>query len=83
VTGRVQGVYFRSSLREVADRYGVQGWVRNNPDGSVEALLQGRGDSVGHVLEWAHRGPSGALVTGLKTELLEPSTELSGFQIRY
>lgn len=82
VTGRVQGVYFRSSLREVARRYRVQGWVKNNPNGSVEALLQGRGDSVGHVLEWARHGPPGAVVTELKTEFLEPSTELSDFQVR-
>jgi acylphosphatase len=82
VTGRVQGVSFRSSLMEVARRYRVQGWVKNNPDGSLEAVLQGREENLSHVLDWARHGPPGAVVTELKTELLEPSTDVGDFQIR-
>ncbi len=82
VTGRVQGVSFRSSLREVARRYLVQGWVKNNPDGSLEAVLQGREENLGHVLDWARHGPPGAVVTEFKTELLEPSVGVGDFQIR-
>jgi acylphosphatase len=58
VSGRVQGVFFRDSCRKMAEEYGVSGWVRNRPDGRVEAVFEGPEDAVGRLLEWArHRSP--------------------------
>ncbi|SDU97404.1 acylphosphatase [Microlunatus sagamiharensis] len=57
VTGRVQNVTYRDSTRREAERLGVAGWVRNLPDGSVEAALEGRQDAVDALLTWMHRGP--------------------------
>jgi acylphosphatase len=82
VTGRVQGVSFRTSLREVARRNNVIGWVRNRRDGSVEAMLQGNEEGVDRVVGWARHGPVGALVSDLTMLQLEPSNELRYFQIQ-
>jgi acylphosphatase len=63
VTGRVQGVFFRDSLRSVASTHGVGGWVRNEPNGTVRAYLEGEVDAVGRVVDWIRRGgPEGARV---------------------
>ncbi len=82
VSGRVQGVSFRSSLREEARRSGVLGWVRNRADGSVEAMLQGSEVNVERVIAWARHGPTGAFVTGLRTEKLDPSQTITAFHIQ-
>ena len=63
IHGRVQGVFFRESMRQQADSLGVKGWARNRADGTVEAVIQGSADSVGTLLEWARRGPPLAKVT--------------------
>ena len=81
VTGRVQGVSFRSSFRTVAVRNHVMGWVRNRPDGSVEAVIQGSEDGVGRVISWARRGPAGAIVDDLISNRLEPSSDLRDFEV--
>lgn len=62
VTGRVQGVGFRAAAVRQAHMLGVTGWVRNDADGSVEALLQGGHDLVDRMLSWLHMGPPGANV---------------------
>jgi len=62
ITGRVQGVFFRESTRKEAQRLGVQGWVRNLDDGSVEAVVQGPAAEVDAFVEWCHRGPQLARV---------------------
>ena len=61
-TGRVQGVGFRAAAVRQAHLLGVTGWVRNDPDGSVEVLLQGGHDRVDRMLSWLHVGPPGARV---------------------
>ncbi len=78
VRGRVQGVGFRYALRREAQRAGVQGWVRNRHDGSVEAVMQGEADAVAQVVAWARRGPPAALVEELHESDPEPQ-----FQQRY
>ena len=53
----MQGVWFRESMRREAERLGVNGWVCNRPDGSVEATVQGSADAVNALIKWAHGGP--------------------------
>jgi acylphosphatase len=83
VHGLVQGVWFRSSTRDEADRLGVSGWVSNLPDGSVEAVFEGEKKKVEEIVGWCHRGPSGAKVS--KVEIVwEPyRKEFDHFDIRY
>jgi acylphosphatase len=72
VTGRVQGVWFRAWTREQAERIGLRGWVRNEPDGSVSALLSGEEPAVAEMLSALHEGPPGAEVAGVETEPAAP-----------
>ena len=69
ITGRVQGVGFRYSLAEVALRLGIRGWVRNRPDGSVEAHLEGPEAALAELQTWARRGPPAARVDGVDFSL--------------
>ena len=68
IHGRVQGVYFRDSMRREAQRLGVAGWVRNCIDGSVEAVVQGESADVDAIVRWAHRGPEFAHVERIGIE---------------
>ena len=72
VSGRVQGVFFRASCRDEAERQGVAGYVRNLPDGRVEAVLEGEPGGVDAVVEWCRRGPSMAQVESLEVSEEEP-----------
>ena len=63
IHGRVQGVFFRESMRQQAVQLNVNGWARNQADGTVEAVIQGSAESVSKLLEWAQRGPPLAKVT--------------------
>ncbi len=73
IYGRVQGVWYRESMRMEAERLGVTGWVRNRRDGSVEALVQGSPAAVDAIVEWARRGPDFAQVTDVRIEEAEGS----------
>jgi acylphosphatase len=66
IRGRVQGVFFRDSTRRVARSQRVAGWIRNLPDGSVEAVLEGEPDAVDRVVAFCHTGPRGARVEGVE-----------------
>ena len=79
--GRVQGVGFRESLRQEAEREGVAGWVRNRRDGTVEALLQGEAGPVERLVAWAGDGPAAAQVTRIDVEPAEPG-RYTGFESR-
>ena len=82
VSGLVQGVYFRESTRQEADRWQVKGWVRNLHDGRVEALLEGPADAVDQLVAWCRRGPERAKVEHVD-ERDEPATgEFRSFQVR-
>jgi acylphosphatase len=82
ISGRVQGVGFRYFLEARASAEGVHGWVRNLPDGRVEALLEGEQASVERVEAALWRGPSGAVVDDVAIELTLPSGRPTGFAIR-
>jgi acylphosphatase len=81
ISGRVQGVFFRDSLRRFAEDRRVAGWVRNLPDGRVEAVLEGSADDAGNVVEWAHHGPRHAVVDQVTVQA-GPPEGLTGFVVR-
>jgi len=66
ISGKVQGVWFRESMRQEALKQGLTGWVRNLPDGRVEALVCGAPEPLDRMLEWAKRGPPLASVNGVE-----------------
>lgn len=81
IEGRVQGVFFRQSMKKVADAYGVSGWVRNLPSGEVEALVQGEDGAVENVVEWCKSGPDRAYVENVSMATREPVDNLVGFRV--
>jgi acylphosphatase len=81
VTGRVQGVWFRESCREVAERLGLAGEVRNRADGSVEVIVEGPPQEVEALVEWCRSRPPAAEVTGVDVVEEEPEA-LGGFRVR-
>ncbi|MGD9362442.1 MAG: acylphosphatase [Desulfobacterales bacterium] len=83
ISGRVQGVFFRMETKQAADRLGVFGWVKNQRDGTVEALFEGDQDKVNAVLEWCNQGPPSAKVTDVNVEWQDYAGEFSGFGITY
>ncbi|MEM4189348.1 MAG: acylphosphatase [Candidatus Caldarchaeum sp.] len=83
VYGRVQGVFFRSSMKDVADEVGVDGWVRNVEDGSVEAMVAGEKAKVEQLVEWCRRGPPMARVERIIVEEIAETEHVKGFHIKY
>lgn len=83
ISGRVQGVFFRSETADAAKRLGVTGWVRNLRDGRVEALFEGDEGVVEQVVTWCSHGPPLSLVDHVQTIEEEYRGEFSDFSIRY
>ena len=81
IHGRVQGVFFRDSVRQAAIEHGVSGWAENRSDGSVEAVLEGEPDAVRTVAAFCRGGPRHARVARVD-ERQEPAEGLRGFEIR-
>ena len=81
ISGRVQGVFFRDSCRRLAEQHGVAGWVRNLPDGRVEAVFEGLPEDVCRLLDWAHTGPRLAVVEAVAVQS-EPPEGLAAFHIK-
>lgn len=79
ITGRVQGVGFRESMRLVAQALDVTGWVRNLADASVEAVVQGDEEAVDRLVGWCHNGPPGANVRFVEAKLIETSQTYIAF----
>jgi acylphosphatase len=82
VSGRVQGVWFRGAAAERAASLGVRGYARNLADGRVEVLAVGAEGAVEALVEWLHRGPPAAHVTGVVVEVVEPAPAVEGFARR-
>ena len=78
VTGHVQGVFFRASVKEAADNAAVSGWAENRPDGSVEAVLEGTPEAVESVVGYCRTGPVNARVDGVEVTAETPEG-LAGF----
>jgi acylphosphatase len=83
VTGKVQGVYFRFNMQQVAMKNSVVGWVRNLPDGNVEALLEGNKEDVNQVVRWSKIGPENARVDEVEMDYGQYTGEYKDFIIRY
>jgi acylphosphatase len=81
VSGRVQGVFFRETVRRRAESARLAGWVRNNSDGSVEAVFEGEQKAVERLVDWCREGPRGARVEWVDVASEEPEG-LAGFDVR-
>jgi acylphosphatase len=81
IYGRVQGVFFRASALDKATELGLAGWVRNNPDGSVEVVAEGVRESIEKLVEWSHEGPRHAVVNRVEIEWERFADEFTGFTI--
>ena len=83
VSGKVQGVFFRSRIRREADTRDVKGWVRNLPDGRVEAVFEGEEEAVNALIEFCKHGPPGARVTNADIKWESYRGEFADFKIKY
>ncbi|NWG11342.1 acylphosphatase [Candidatus Bathyarchaeota archaeon] len=83
VSGRVQGVFFRSEISYEAEKRGVKGWVRNLPDGRVEAVFEGEEENVKEIIEFCKRGPPGAKVTKVDVTQENYTGKIRRFETRY
>ena len=81
IRGRVQGVFFRDSCQREANSHGVAGWVRNLPDGRVEARVEGELEAVTRMERALHSGPRGARVDSVFVDEEEPSARYGTFEI--
>lgn len=82
IYGKVQGVAFRYHIKELASTLGVNGWVRNRVDGSVEAFFQGEIHLVNQLIDWCHKGPDEALVEKIDISQSTTESNVSGFVVR-
>ncbi len=84
ITGRVQGVFYRYSTVTEAKRIGqLTGWVRNLPNGDVEALIEGKKDKINELIQWCQKGPPGSNVLGVTTDWEKYVGEFPEFSIEY
>lgn len=83
ISGRVQGVFFRENLKKRAQKSRVTGWVRNLPDGRVEAVFEGDKEKVEKLIDWAKKGPIFAKVENVEIISEDYQGEFSDFEIRY
>jgi acylphosphatase len=82
IRGRVQGVFYRQSTMETARRLNLTGWVRNRPDGSVEATVEGPADAVRDLLKWCKQGPPAAEVNTVDVDWTDATGEFTRFSVR-
>ncbi len=79
ISGRVQGVFFRYTMEQVASKFDVTGWAKNRFDGKVEAVLEGDKKNVEKVIEWSHNGPPGAVVENVEVDWGKYTGEFNKF----
>ena len=83
VTGRVQGVFFRQSLKAKSIQNDVFGWVKNLQDGRVECLLEGNEENISLLVEWANSGPANAIVENVEVHNEKFDNEFTKFDVLY
>jgi len=83
ISGKVQGVFFRAYTKQKADELGVKGWVRNLPDGRVEAVFEGEDHKVDQMVKWCWEGSPLSKVENVETKEEEYKGEFKNFEIRY
>ena len=83
ISGRVQGVFFRAETQRAAQRLGVTGWVRNRPEGTVEAMFEGPSQAVHQAVDWCWKGSPGAKVSDVQIEWQEFTGEFQKFSIAF
>lgn len=83
ISGKVQGVFYRANARDEARRLGLAGWVKNLPDGRVEAVVEGEEEQVKKLIDWCHQGPPGAVVRDVEVGWEGWRGEFADFEIRY
>jgi acylphosphatase len=81
VSGQVQGVFFRDSTRQKAEELGLSGWVKNLPDGRVEAVFEGPSERVREMVRWCEVGPQHASVENVDSDFEDPGEDLQGFEV--
>jgi len=81
VSGQVQGVFFRDSTRQKAEELDLTGWVKNTPDGRVEALFEGPPDRVREMVRWCEEGPQQASVENVDMDFEAAGGDLRGFEV--
>ena len=82
ISGQVQGVFFRDSTRQKAEELGLAGWVKNTPDGNVEAVFEGPSEKVREMLRWCEEGPQRASVENVDTDIEDAGGDFTGFEVR-
>jgi acylphosphatase len=83
ISGRVQGVFFRAETQREALRLGICGWVRNRPEGTVEAIFEGNTQLVEKAIEWCWQGSQMARVTDVKVQMQDYTGEFDDFAVTY
>ena len=83
VTGKVQGVFFRQTLKVMAKKNNIFGWVKNLKDGRVEAVLEGDEEKINRIVEWAHGGPANARVEDVQIQNEKFISEFTKFDVLY
>lgn len=83
ISGRVQGVWFRTSTKQKAEQLGITGWVRNTKDGRVEAIFEGEEETVNQMLQWCHQGPPLSKVNNVEIKNQNPTNGFEEFSVRY
>ncbi len=83
ISGRVQGVFYRAETQKAARQRGVTGWVKNRPDGTVEAVFEGNENDVAAMIEWCKSGSSQARVDNVDVDWETYTGEFSAFEVAY
>ena len=81
ISGKVQGVFFRATAKEIADKLGVNGWVKNTPEGNVEAMATGTQEQIESFVAWCKKGPPKAKVENVEVSKAD-ETPFSGFEVK-
>ena len=83
VNGQVQGIFFRQNTKQKAESHGVTGWVRNLPDGRVEAVFEGKEEDVRALVDFCRKGPRGAVITNVDVTFEGFAGEFRNFKVSY